>query len=39
MKNVTDFKGSKEIGDGNRKSGHIRGIILYSWKTYSNLMT
>lgn len=24
---VTDFKGSKEIGDGDRKSGRIRGIM------------
>lgn len=27
MISVTDFKGSKEIGDGDRKSGHIRGIM------------
>lgn len=24
---VTDFKSSKEIGDEDRKSGHIRGIM------------
>lgn len=27
MESVTDFKGSKEIGDGDSKSGHIRGIM------------